>query len=106
MTSNLAIQVRFLAAGPDYAVIALAVERILGKDEVACSNHANSTNADVAHQVEQQTENLCVVGSSPTVGTTNKETIMDTLLDILSNLGGLMLVLVLFAFMYYYIRNI
>ena len=26
--------------------------------------------ADVAHQVEQQTENLCVVGSSPTVGTT------------------------------------
>ena len=24
---------------------------------------------DVAHQVEQQTENLCVVGSSPTVGT-------------------------------------
>ena len=31
---------------------------------------------------------------------------MDTLLDILSNLGGLILVLVLFAFMYYYIRNI
>ena len=25
--------------------------------------------ADVAHQVEQQTENLRVVGSSPTVGT-------------------------------------
>ncbi len=24
---------------------------------------------DVAHQVEQQTENLCVVGSSPTVAT-------------------------------------
>ncbi len=27
------------------------------------------TNGDVAHQVEQQTENLCVVGSSPTVAT-------------------------------------
>ena len=26
-------------------------------------------NGDVAHQVEQQTENLCVVGSSPTVAT-------------------------------------
>ena len=26
-------------------------------------------NADVAHQVEQQTENLCVAGSSPAVGT-------------------------------------
>ncbi len=26
-------------------------------------------NGDVAHQVEQQTENLCVVGSSPTVPT-------------------------------------
>ena len=27
---------------------------------------------DVAHQVEQQTENLCVVGSSPTVATSQR----------------------------------
>ena len=93
-------------AGPNYAVIAQSAERILGKDKATGSIPVNSTNADVAHQVEQQTENLCVVGSSPTVGTNYKETIMDTLLDILSNLGGLILVLVLFAFMYYYIRNI
>ena len=61
---------------------------------------------DVAHRVEQQTENLCVVGSSPTVATNYKETAMETLLDIVSNLGGLILVIILFAFMYFYIRNI
>ena len=45
------------------------VERTLGKGEVTGSNPVESTKGDVAHQVEQQTENLCVVGSSPTVAT-------------------------------------
>ena len=31
---------------------------------------------DVAHQVEQQTENLCVVGSSPTVATNQQVQIL------------------------------
>ena len=31
---------------------------------------------------------------------------MQTLLDVVSNLGGLILVVILFAFMYFYIRNI
>ena len=52
-----------------FAVIAQSAERILGKDKATGSIPVNSTNADVAHQVEQQTENLCVVGSSPTVAT-------------------------------------
>ena len=33
------------------------------------SNLIGSTKAAVAHQVEQQTENLCVAGSSPARGT-------------------------------------
>ena len=49
----------------------------------------------VAHQVEQQTENLCVVGSSPTVATIYKETTM-----------AIVVVLVIFVTMYFFIRKL
>ena len=39
------------------------------KGPVSSNLTASTIIGDVAHQVEQQTENLCVVGSSPTVAT-------------------------------------
>ena len=41
----------------------------LGKGEPQVQFLLGAPQGDVAHQVEQQTENLCVVGSSPTVAT-------------------------------------
>ena len=39
------------------------------KGSVSSNLTASTKQGDVAHQVEQQTENLCVVGSSPIFGT-------------------------------------
>ena len=45
---------------------------VLGKDETQVQFLLRAPNlAAVAHQVEQQTENLCVAGSSPARGTNN-----------------------------------
>jgi hypothetical protein len=51
-------------------MIISVVEYFLDTEAVAGSNPASSTTfAAVAHQVEQQIENLCVAGSSPARGT-------------------------------------
>ena len=51
-------------------MIISVVEYLVDIQAVAGSNPASSTTfAAVAHQVEQQIENLCVAGSSPARGT-------------------------------------
>ena len=50
-------------------MIISAVEYFVDIEEVASSNLASSTIADVAQLVEQRIENPCVTGSNPVFGT-------------------------------------
>ena len=59
------------------------------------SEHCPRDIAAVAHQVEQQTENLCVAGSSPARGTNYKEITM-----------AVVVVVIIFVVLYIFIRKI
>lgn len=69
---NQVTAVRFCHGAPFLSLCNVnLVDGLVWNEEAARSNRAMETNfnAAVAHQVEQQTENLCVAGSSPARGT-------------------------------------